>query len=84
MHSNDLGAEPKIEIDLNGLFTEAGVMPEGGIWIVPTDTFLRIWETAAGAALRERGFEMTDDGIALGASQDCVVRIPAGLIAGGF
>lgn len=80
MHSEYLTSTPAIEVDLHGLFTEAGMIPEGGLWIVPTDTFLRIWETAAGAALRARGFVMAEDGIALGASQDCVVHIPAGLM----
>ena len=81
MHAEHLQSEPAIEVDLHGLFTEAGVVPGGGgLWIVPTVTFLRIWETPAGEQLRERGFRLGDDGRALGASQDCVVHIPAGLM----
>ena len=81
MHSEHLQSEPAIEVDLHGLFTEAGMVPDGGgLWIVPTQTFLRIWETAAGAQLRERGFRLSNDGRTVGASQDCVVHIPAGLM----
>ena len=80
MHAEYLNSTPAIEIDLQGLFSEAGMIPGGGLWIVPTATFLRIWETAAGEELRARGFRLGDDGQSVGASQDCVVHIPAGLV----
>ena len=80
MHAEYLGSEPSIEINLHGLFTEAGMIPEGGLWVVPTETFMRIWGTAEGAEFRERGFRLESDGKSLGASQDCVVHIPVALM----
>ena len=81
MHAEYLHDASAIAVDLHGLFTEAGLIPDGGgLWIVPTETFLRIWDTPAGEHLRERGFRLDNDGRLLGASQDCVVHLPAVLV----
>ena len=80
MHTEYLHDASAIAVDLHGLFTEAGLIPSGGLWIVPTATFLRIWETPAGEHLRARGFRLGSDGTSVGASEDCVVHIPSELM----
>lgn len=80
MHSEHLHTEPEtVEIDLHGLFGEAGMVPGGDLWVVPTKTFLRIWQTPVGEYLRKRGFRMANDGKAVGASEDCVIYLPSRL-----
>ena len=59
------------------LFSDAGMIPGGDLWVVPTDAFLKLWESAAGDDLRKRGFRMCRDGRLIGAFQDCVVRFTA-------
>ena len=59
------------------LFFDAGMIPGGDLRIVPTDAFLKLWESPAGTELRKRGFRMCWDGRRIGASQDCVVRFTA-------
>ena len=78
MHAEhlDLDTPETIEIDLDGLFGEAGMNPGGGLWIVPTETFLSIWQTPVGEKLRERGFRMANDGKAVGVSEDCIIYLP--------
>lgn len=80
MHSEHLHSEETIEIDLHGLFGEAGMGPDGDFWIVPTQTFLRIWPTSVGDYLRKRGFRLENDGKEMGASEECVVHLPAHLM----
>ena len=79
MHSEHLHTEPAIEIDLDGLFGEAGMLPDGDLWIVPTKTFLRIWQTPVGENLRKCGFRLANDGKAVGASEDCIIYLPSRL-----
>ena len=38
------------------LFSDAGMIPGGDLWVAPTDAFLKLWENSAGAELRKRGF----------------------------
>ena len=59
------------------LFSDAGIIPGGDLWVVPTDAFLKLWESSAGDDLRKCGFRMCWDGRLIGASQDCVVRFTA-------
>ena len=79
MHSEHLHSEQAIEIDLDGLFGEAGMVPGGDFWVVPTATFLRIWQTPVGENLRKRGFRMAKDGKAVGASEGCIICLPSHL-----
>ena len=37
-------------------FTDAGIIPGGDCWVVPTDAFLKLWESPAGEDLRKQGF----------------------------
>ena len=80
MYGEHLHSEPAIEIDLHGLFGEAGMSPEGDLWIVPTPKFLLIWKTSVGEYLRKRGFRLANDGKEMGASEDCVVHLPGHLM----
>ena len=59
------------------LFSDAGMIPGGDLWVAPTDAFLEFWESPAGEALRKRGFRMCHDGKRVGACQNCVVRFTA-------
>lgn len=59
------------------LFAEAGMIPGGECWVVPTDAFLKLWESPMGDDLRKRGFRMRNDGTRVGASQDCIVAFTA-------
>ena len=78
MHSAGLHAESAIEVDPNDLFTECGMLPGGDMWVAPTDTFLRIWQTPVGEHLRKRGFRFVQNGNQqMGADRDCVVCFPA-------
>ena len=60
------------------LFSDAGMGPSGECWVVPTEDFLRIWESPAGTYIKNRGFHMRNDGKQLGASQDCVLIVQLG------
>lgn len=80
MQTEHLHSEPGIEIDLHDLFGEIGMGRNGDLWVVPTETFFLIWQTPVGAHLRKRGFRLENDGKAVGASEDCVVHLPARLM----
>ena len=71
-HKHEFGRHPGTP-----LFSDGGIIPGGDLWVVPTDAFLKLWESPAGAELRKRGFRMCWDGRRIGASQDCVVRFTA-------
>ena len=58
------------------LFSDAGISPSGECWVVPTENFLRIWESPAGAYMKDQGFRLRNDGKRLGASQDRVLVVP--------
>ena len=75
MDAKHLHNAQALDIDLDGLWTECGMIPGGGLWFVPTETFFVIWATPVGAHLRKRGFRIENDGKAFDASQDCVVHI---------
>ena len=79
MHSDHLHTKPAIEVDPDDLFSEAGMIPGGDLWIVPTDTFLLIWQTPVGDHLRKRGFRLVQNGKQIGADYDCVICFPAEL-----
>ena len=38
------------------LFADAGMIPGGDRWVVPTDAFLKLWGSPAGNDLRKQGF----------------------------
>ena len=59
------------------LFSDTGMIPSGNLWVVPTDAFLKFWESPASDDLRKRGFRMCRDGRQISASQDCVGRFTA-------
>ena len=80
MHSDHLHTEPAIEVDPNDLFSEAGMIPDGDLWILPTDTFLQIWQTPVGEQLRKRGFRLVQNGKQIGADYDRVICFPAELM----
>ena len=63
------------------LFADAGMIPSGDCWVVPTDAFLKLWESPAGKDLRKQGFRMGHDGTRIGASQDCIVSFTAAALA---
>ena len=63
------------------LFSDAGMIPGGDCWVVPTDAFLKLWESPAGNDLRKQGFRMRHDGTRIGASQDCIVSFTAAALA---
>ena len=80
MHSQHLDSTPVdgFEITPNTeLFSEAGISPNGVCWVVPTDVFLRIWESPTGAYMKDRGFRLRRDGKLLGAPQDRVLVLPS-------
>ena len=35
------------------LFADAGMIPDGDHWVVPTDAFLKLWGSPAGNDLRK-------------------------------
>lgn len=80
MNSEHLHAKPAIEVDPDGLFGACGMIPGGDLWIVPTDTFLLIWQTPVGDHLRQRGFRLVQNGKQIGADYDCVICFPAELM----
>ena len=59
------------------LFSDAGIIPGGDLWVAPTDVFLKLWESPASENLRKRVFRMCQDGKQIGATQDCVVHFTA-------
>ena len=59
------------------LFADAGMIPGVDCWVVPTDAFLKLWESPAGNVLRKQGFRMRHDGSRIGASQECIVSFTA-------
>lgn len=63
------------------LFPDAGMIPGGDCWVVPTDAFLKLWESPAGNDLRKQGFRMRHDGKQVGASQECIVYFTAAALA---
>ena len=63
------------------LFADADIIPGGDCWVVPTDAFLKLWESPAGEDLRKQGFWMGYDGKRVGASQDCIVYFTAAALA---
>ena len=63
------------------LFTDAGIIPSGDCWVVPTDAFLKLWGSPAGNDLRKQGVRMRHDGKGGGASQDCIVYFTASTLA---
>ena len=78
MHSEYLHTEqPKFELRPNKkLFSEGGVSPNGKCWVVPTEAFLRIWESPAGVHLKKQGFRLQNNGKQMGASEDCIIIVP--------
>ena len=59
------------------LFSDAGMIPGGDLWVVLMDAFLKLWESPAGEDLRKRRFRMCCGSRQIGAFQDCVVRFTA-------
>lgn len=57
-------------------FSEGGIGPNGECWVVPTQNFLRVWQSPAGDFIKKRGFHLRNDGKQRGASQDCVLIMP--------
>ena len=43
------------------LFSDAGIIRGGDLWVTPTDAFLKFWESPAGEDLRNRRFRMCHD-----------------------
>ena len=58
------------------LFSDGGISPAGECWVLPTETFLRVWESPAGAHLKKQGFRLRNDGKQIGASQECILICP--------
>ena len=63
------------------LLADAGMIPGGDCRVVPTDAFLKLWESPAGINLRKQGFRMRHDGRQISASQDCIVYFTAAALA---
>ena len=55
------------------LFSDAGMIPGGGSWLMPTDAFMELWEQA-GEQLTEKGFRLRHDGKTIGAPHNRVVH----------
>ena len=80
MHSQHLDSTQTDAFEITAdteLFTEAGISPNGVCWVVPTDVFLRIWESPVSAYMKARGFRLRNDGKLLGAPQACVLVLPS-------
>ncbi|RKU10850.1 hypothetical protein C6503_19390 [Candidatus Poribacteria bacterium] len=78
MHAEYHHTEQRDSFDVSPnteLFSDAGIGPSGECWVVPTENFLRIWESPAGAYIKDRGFRMRNNGKQLGASQDRVLIV---------
>lgn len=58
------------------LFADGGISPDGECWVLPTDLFLRLWNSPGGVAMKEQGFRLGNDGKRIGASQDSVLYLP--------
>ena len=58
------------------LFSDGGITPSGECWVSPTETFLRIWNSPAGAHVKKQGFRLQDNGKQIGASQDRILVCP--------
>ena len=64
--------EFKLQTNIS-LFSDAGMLPGGGSWLMPTDAFMELWKQA-GEQLIRKGFYLCHNGKAIGAPRDRVVH----------